>query len=66
MLCVTAIGKNFPEALRRSYNAMDRLCFEGIQFRKDIGAWILPPVKIAILGSTRGTDMQAIIGMSRR
>lgn len=62
-MCVTALGNNFPDALKRSYNAIDRLCFEGIQFRKDIGAWILPTVRIAVLGSTRGTDLQAIIGM---
>jgi phosphoribosylamine-glycine ligase len=35
--------------------------FEGMQYRKDIGAKKLPTIKIAVLGSTRGTDMQAII-----
>eukprot|EP01127_Copromyxa_protea_P014504 TRINITY_DN4050_c0_g1_i1.p1 TRINITY_DN4050_c0_g1~~TRINITY_DN4050_c0_g1_i1.p1 ORF type:complete len:993 (+),score=204.87 TRINITY_DN4050_c0_g1_i1:15-2993(+) len=61
VLCVTALGPDFSTSLRRSYGAMNRICFEGMQYRKDIGAKVLPPVRIAVLGSTRGTDMQAII-----
>jgi phosphoribosylamine--glycine ligase len=38
VLAVTAKGKDFYEARRHAYHAVERICFEGMQFRKDIGA----------------------------
>ena len=38
VLAVTAKGKDFHEAKSRAYHAVERLCFDGMQFRKDIGA----------------------------
>ncbi|HLB25284.1 MAG TPA: phosphoribosylglycinamide synthetase C domain-containing protein, partial [Nitrospirota bacterium] len=38
VLGVTAIGKDVAEAIRRAYEAMGRIRFEGMHYRKDIGA----------------------------
>jgi phosphoribosylamine---glycine ligase len=35
---VTAIGETYQDAVRRVYNAVSCIKFEGMQFRKDIGA----------------------------
>lgn len=37
VICVTGMGKNSDEALARSYSGLKMLCYEGIQYRKDIG-----------------------------
>jgi phosphoribosylamine--glycine ligase len=37
VLCVTAYGDNVQEALRRSHKALDRIHFEEMYYRKDIG-----------------------------
>lgn len=37
VLGVTAVGENLREALARAYEAMGRIQFEGIYFRRDIG-----------------------------
>ncbi len=37
VLCVTAYGENVQEALRRSHKALDRIHFEEMYYRKDIG-----------------------------
>jgi phosphoribosylamine--glycine ligase len=37
VLCVTALGKDIAAAREHAYAAVDKLCWEGIQFRRDIG-----------------------------
>jgi phosphoribosylamine--glycine ligase len=37
VLGVTAIGSDLSEALRQAYEALDRIHFEGMYFRRDIG-----------------------------
>lgn len=37
VLGITATGKNIGEAISRAYNGVDRVQFDGMQFRKDIG-----------------------------
>jgi phosphoribosylamine---glycine ligase len=37
VLGITATGKDLDEALRRAYNAVGKISFEGMQFRRDIG-----------------------------
>jgi phosphoribosylamine--glycine ligase len=37
VLCVTALGDSVKMARARAYEAVDRIRFEGMQFRKDIG-----------------------------
>jgi phosphoribosylamine--glycine ligase len=37
VLCVTALGDSVKMARARAYEAVDRVRFEGMQFRKDIG-----------------------------
>ncbi len=37
MLGVTAAGDSLPEAIRRVYQAVDKIRFEGCHYRRDIG-----------------------------
>ena len=37
VLGVTALGADIPAAIARAYDAVAKICFEGIHFRKDIG-----------------------------
>lgn len=37
VLCVTALGDSVREAQRRAYEAVSRVRFDGMQFRRDIG-----------------------------
>jgi phosphoribosylamine--glycine ligase len=38
VLAVTALGSDLADARRRAYDAVSRISFEGMHFRKDIGA----------------------------
>lgn len=63
VLAVTGQGTDFREALDRAYQGVSKISFEpadGIHFRKDIGHRALKrPVRIGLVGSTRGTASQA-------
>jgi formyltetrahydrofolate-dependent phosphoribosylglycinamide formyltransferase len=64
VLAVTARGKTLEEAVKYSYHGIRQIQFNGIQYRNDIGKKGLPfktPLRLGVLGSTRGTDLQAII-----
>ncbi len=37
VLGVTAVGENLKTALQKSYNAINKISFKGMQYRKDIG-----------------------------
>ena len=37
-MTVTALGNDFKEAKERAYAAVSKIKFEGMQYRKDIGA----------------------------
>lgn len=37
VLGVSAVGKNLEEALKKAYEAVNKISFEGMQYRKDIG-----------------------------
>lgn len=37
VLCVSALGSDLDQALQRVYNGMNRVKFEGMHFRRDIG-----------------------------
>ena len=37
VIAITSYGNNFPEALKQSYQNIDKLCFNKMNFRKDIG-----------------------------
>ncbi len=37
VIAVTSYGANFKEALKQSYKSINGICFEGMNFRKDIG-----------------------------
>ena len=38
VLGVTALGKDLKAAQTAAYDAIEKICFEGVQFRRDIGA----------------------------
>jgi len=38
VLGVTAVGEDLPAAIQRAYSAAEKLQFEGMHFRRDIGA----------------------------
>jgi phosphoribosylamine--glycine ligase len=38
VLSVTALGQNLAEAKRRAYGAIEKISFEGMHYRRDIGA----------------------------
>ncbi|MGA7965450.1 MAG: phosphoribosylamine--glycine ligase [Gammaproteobacteria bacterium] len=37
VLCVTALGDTLVDAKKRAYDSVAKLCFSGMQFRRDIG-----------------------------
>jgi len=43
VLAVTSTGPSLGEALARCYAGMNQICFEGMQFRRDIGHRVLLP-----------------------
>ena len=61
VLSVTAKASSLREAVALSYRAMSNIHFEQMHFRTDIAIHKLDKLRIAVLGSTRGTDLQAII-----
>ena len=61
VLTVTSLAPSFREALQTAYEALGCIHFDGMQFRRDIGQRaVRAGVRVAVLGSTRGTDMVAI------
>jgi phosphoribosylamine--glycine ligase len=38
VLGVTALGKDLKAAQTAAYAAVEKICFEGLQYRRDIGA----------------------------
>lgn len=63
VLAVTGVGDTLRAAFIRAYSGVRRISFEGAQYRRDIGhrELLSAPIRLGVLGSTRGTDMQAII-----
>ena len=54
VLGVTALGKDIPEAIDLAYEAVEKIHWEGVHYRRDIGAKALkrlPPEVIALTGS---------------
>ena len=62
VLAVTGTGMTLRSALSVSYDAMEKLSFEGMHYRRDI-AWraLEAPLRVGVLGSTRGSTMQVLI-----
>lgn len=62
VLAVTAVADSLKEALPVAYKAINKINFEGIHFRTDIAhKYSQDDTRVAVLGSTRGTDLQALI-----
>jgi len=61
ILAVCGVADSLRTALGHAYNGVSHCSFQGAQFRRDIAHRAKAPLRIGVLGSTRGTDMQAII-----
>ena len=62
VLAVTGIGPSISSARRAAYNAVSKVAFDGMQFRKDIGHRALDArVRVGVIGSTRGSSLQPVI-----
>ena len=62
VLAVTGLGPTIRAARKVAYNTVAGVKFEGMQNRKDIGDRALKaPIRIGVLGSTRGSAMQPIV-----
>ncbi len=54
VLGVTALGRDIPEAIDRAYEAVEKISWEGVHFRRDIGAKALKrlsPEVLVLMGS---------------
>ncbi len=45
VLGVTALGRDIPAAIGRAYEAVGKICFEGMHYRKDIGRKALSHIR---------------------
>lgn len=65
VLAVTAVHPTLATAIDRAYDGVRAIHFDGAQYRSDIGLKGLlhssNKVKLAVLGSTRGSSMQPIL-----
>jgi phosphoribosylamine--glycine ligase len=67
VLAVTSLAPTLAAATRSSYAVLEDVAFEGIYYRRDIGAqYVRPraarePLRVAVLGSTRGTNLAHIL-----
>ena len=66
VLAVTAVAKDLRTALDRSYARVARIRFDGMQYRRDIAQRAVKrPIRLGVLGSTNGTDLQVILDSIR-
>jgi formyltetrahydrofolate-dependent phosphoribosylglycinamide formyltransferase len=62
VLAVTAVAKDLKTALDKSYSRVARIRFDGMQYRRDIAQRaVRRPIRLGVLGSTNGTDLQVIL-----
>lgn len=62
VLAVTGVGKGLRAAVKAAYRGVASVSFQGMHFRRDIAhRGLARPLRLGVLGSTRGTDLQAII-----
>ena len=63
VLAVTGIGSSLVGALQQSYKRMGNISFDGMFYRSDIAHKAVgKKLKIGVLGSTRGTDLEFLFG----
>ncbi|OQS04642.1 phosphoribosylglycinamide synthetase [Thraustotheca clavata] len=65
VLTVTAVAPTMKDAIKQAYKGVEKISFEGHQYRTDIGHKGLlhscPTIKLGVLGSTRGSSLQPIL-----
>lgn len=71
VLAVTGLGPSLRRAVLAAYRGLSAVSFEGMQWRGDIGEKAAGgrhagPLRVGILGSTRGTSVRSLIAASSR
>lgn len=62
VMAVTGLGSDLTSAVATAYRGVSAVSFPGMHYRKDIAAKGLnAPLVLGVIGSTRGTAMQAVI-----
>ncbi len=64
VLAVTGLGRDIKDSLDKAYAGVKTITMDPMHFRNDIAQKALrnpPPLKIGVLGSTRGSDLQMIL-----
>ena len=62
VLAVTGVANTLHAARAIAYDRINRITFEGMHLRRDIGHRALElPIVLGVLGSSRGTALQAVI-----
>jgi len=62
VLAVTGVGRGLRAAVQAAYRGVESVSFEGMHFRRDIAQrGLTRPIRLGVLGSTRGTALQAVI-----
>jgi phosphoribosylamine--glycine ligase len=67
VLAVTSLAPSLAAATRQSYAVLEDISFDGMFYRRDIGhRYVRPrandePLRIGVLGSTRGTNLASIL-----
>lgn len=62
VVAVTAVSVELKGALASAYAGASRIRFKGAFYRGDVGRRCIDaPIKIGVLGSTRGTSLQALL-----
>ena len=62
VLAVTGVADTLHAARAAVYDRIKRISFSGMHFRRDIGHRALEaPIAVGVLGSSRGTALQAVI-----
>lgn len=67
VLAVTSLAPSLSAAVRASYSVLEDISFDGMYYRRDIGGpYVRPraaaqPLRIGVLGSTRGSNLIPIL-----
>ncbi len=56
VLGVTALGKDIPEAIKRAYDAVSKIFWNGVYYRTDIGAKALKHLRPALVAILMGSQ----------
>lgn len=62
VLAITGVADSLHKAVQKAYDQIESIKFDGMHFRRDIASrGMNRPIRLGVLGSTRGSDLQPII-----